>query len=171
VVTRRTVYLLRKARERGHVLEGLAIALANIDRIIEMIKASPTCDAESYAIHDFVAPLGMHFGEFDGLETVVKLAKLVEEHGEAFAAFCSTRGQDYVMKDDDPSDSFEQSYMGIFDDMEDWAMDYLDSTGELSGLPLRLRFYFDFEAFARDCQMSGDISFVEGSEGVHVFGR
>ena len=42
VVTRRTVYLLRKARERGHVLEGLAIALANIDRIIELIKASPS---------------------------------------------------------------------------------------------------------------------------------
>ena len=41
VVTRRTAYLLRKARERGHVLEGLAIALANIDRIIELIKASP----------------------------------------------------------------------------------------------------------------------------------
>ncbi len=42
VVTRRTVYLLRKARERGHVLEGLAIALANIDEIIDLIKASPT---------------------------------------------------------------------------------------------------------------------------------
>jgi len=42
VVTRRTVYLLRKARERGHVLEGLAIALANIDAVIELIKTSPT---------------------------------------------------------------------------------------------------------------------------------
>ncbi|RVU30429.1 DNA gyrase subunit A [Neptunomonas marina] len=42
VVTRRTVYLLRKARERGHVLEGLAIALANIDEVIELIKQSPT---------------------------------------------------------------------------------------------------------------------------------
>ncbi|MFN2287261.1 MAG: DNA gyrase subunit A [Chromatocurvus sp.] len=42
VVTRRTVYLLRKARERGHILEGLAIALANIDPIIELIKASPS---------------------------------------------------------------------------------------------------------------------------------
>mgnify|MGYP006422658683 FL=1 len=42
VVTRRTVYLLRKARERGHILEGLAIALANIDEIIELIKASPS---------------------------------------------------------------------------------------------------------------------------------
>lgn len=42
VVTRRTIYELRKARERGHVVEGLAVALANIDPIIELIKKSPT---------------------------------------------------------------------------------------------------------------------------------
>ena len=42
VVTRRTVYLLRKARERGHVLEGLTVALANIDPVIELIKKSPS---------------------------------------------------------------------------------------------------------------------------------
>ena len=42
VVTRRTVFELRKARERGHVLEGLAVALANIDAFIETIKNSPT---------------------------------------------------------------------------------------------------------------------------------
>jgi len=42
VVTRRTVFELRKARERGHVLEGLAVALANIDDFIQIIKASPT---------------------------------------------------------------------------------------------------------------------------------
>ncbi|HYW04678.1 MAG TPA: DNA gyrase subunit A [Gammaproteobacteria bacterium] len=41
VVTRRTIYELRKARERAHVLEGLAVALANIDEIIALIKASP----------------------------------------------------------------------------------------------------------------------------------
>ncbi len=42
VVTRRTLFELRKARERTHVLEGLAVALANIDPIIALIKASPT---------------------------------------------------------------------------------------------------------------------------------
>ena len=42
VVTRRTVYLLRKARARVHILEGLAVAIANIDLIIELIKSSPT---------------------------------------------------------------------------------------------------------------------------------
>ncbi|MGW8310710.1 MAG: DNA gyrase C-terminal beta-propeller domain-containing protein, partial [Thiogranum sp.] len=40
VVTRRTVYELRKARERAHILEGLAVALANIDEVIALIKAS-----------------------------------------------------------------------------------------------------------------------------------
>ncbi|MCQ4051666.1 DNA gyrase subunit A, partial [Klebsiella pneumoniae] len=40
VITRRTVFELRKARERGHVLEGLAVALSNIDEIIALIKAS-----------------------------------------------------------------------------------------------------------------------------------
>ncbi|NQZ90472.1 MAG: DNA topoisomerase (ATP-hydrolyzing) subunit A [Colwellia sp.] len=42
VVTRRTIFELRKARERAHLLEGLSIALANIDPIIETIKSSPT---------------------------------------------------------------------------------------------------------------------------------
>ena len=42
VVTRRTVYDLRKARERGHILEGLAVALSNVDEIIALIKAAPT---------------------------------------------------------------------------------------------------------------------------------
>ncbi|MDP4655109.1 MAG: DNA gyrase subunit A [Porticoccaceae bacterium] len=42
VVTRRTIYLLKKARERAHTLEGFAIALTNIDEIIALIKQSPT---------------------------------------------------------------------------------------------------------------------------------
>jgi len=42
VVTRRTIYLLKKARERAHTLEGFAIALANIDEIITLIKKSPS---------------------------------------------------------------------------------------------------------------------------------
>ncbi len=42
VVTRRTIFLLRKAKERGHLLEGLAVALVNIDAVIELIKTSPT---------------------------------------------------------------------------------------------------------------------------------
>jgi DNA gyrase subunit A len=42
VVTRRTVFDLRKARERGHILEGLAVALSNVDEVIALIKAAPS---------------------------------------------------------------------------------------------------------------------------------
>ncbi|HQR02988.1 MAG: DNA gyrase subunit A [Proteobacteria bacterium] len=42
VVTRRTVFELRKARDRGHILEGLAVALSNVDEVIALIKAAPT---------------------------------------------------------------------------------------------------------------------------------
>ena len=41
-MTRRTRFELRKARERGHILEGLAVALSNVDEIIALIKAAPT---------------------------------------------------------------------------------------------------------------------------------
>ncbi|HWV17908.1 MAG TPA: DNA gyrase subunit A [Rhodocyclaceae bacterium] len=42
IITRRTVFELRKARDRGHILEGLAVALSNVDEIIALIKAAPT---------------------------------------------------------------------------------------------------------------------------------
>ena len=51
VVTRRTIFDLRKARERAHVLEGLAVALANIDEIIALIKAAPAPAEARAALH------------------------------------------------------------------------------------------------------------------------
>ena len=62
VITRRTVFELRKARDRGHVLEGLAVALSNVDEIIELIKKS-----ESPAVAK------------EGLISRVWRSKLVEE--------------------------------------------------------------------------------------------
>ncbi len=50
VVTRRTVFELRKARDRGHILEGLAVAVANVDEMIELIKASPNPPAAKVAL-------------------------------------------------------------------------------------------------------------------------
>ncbi len=59
VVTRRTVYDLRKARERAHKLEGLAIALANIDAVIALIKASPNPAEARQGLVARVWPPGM----------------------------------------------------------------------------------------------------------------
>jgi len=78
VVTRRTIYLLRKARERGHVLEGLAIALANIDPVIQMIKMSDSpADAKERlldtawnpgSVTDMLATAGEHACRPDDLD-------------------------------------------------------------------------------------------------------
>ncbi len=59
VVTRRTIFELRKARERGHVLEGLAVALANIDDVIALIKKSPSPAIAKQALIDTVWAPGM----------------------------------------------------------------------------------------------------------------
>ena len=86
VVTRRTQYLLNKARDRAHILEGLAVALANIDEVIELIRRSPNAaeakaglmgrlwkagqvaDMLSRAGADASRPLGLdrEFGMVDG---------------------------------------------------------------------------------------------------------
>ncbi|HXC59227.1 MAG TPA: DNA gyrase subunit A [Steroidobacteraceae bacterium] len=58
VVTRRTIHDLRKARERAHILEGLAVALANIDEIIALIKASPATAEAKAALLAKVWPAG-----------------------------------------------------------------------------------------------------------------
>ncbi|MDD5242336.1 MAG: DNA gyrase subunit A [Sulfuricella sp.] len=54
VVTRRTVFELRKARERGHILEGLAVALSNVDDVIALIKAAPTPSAAKLGLMERV---------------------------------------------------------------------------------------------------------------------
>ncbi|HEX6929776.1 MAG TPA: DNA gyrase subunit A [Gammaproteobacteria bacterium] len=77
VVTRRTIFDLRKARERAHTLEGLAVALANIDPVIELIKKSPN-PAEAKAgliarawepgiVSDMLARAGAEASRPDGL--------------------------------------------------------------------------------------------------------
>ncbi len=83
VVTRRTVYELRKARDRAHVLEGLAVALANIDEVIALIKASPTAaDARTAlvardwapgVVSDMLARAGSEASRPEGLDGSVGL--------------------------------------------------------------------------------------------------
>jgi DNA gyrase subunit A len=83
VVTRRTVYDLRKARERAHILEGLAVALANIDEVIALIKASPSPaeakagltsrDWAGGAVPDMLARAGEVIARPEGLDDALGL--------------------------------------------------------------------------------------------------
>ena len=77
VTTRKTVFELRKARERGHMLEGLAVALANVDEMIKIIKAAPTppdakkeliaCTWKSSVVEAMLNGAAMEFSRPEGL--------------------------------------------------------------------------------------------------------
>jgi DNA gyrase subunit A len=83
VVTRRAVFELRKARERGHILEGLAVALSNVDEVIALIKASASpADARaalmsrpwpSALVTDMLARVNVDASRPDGLESTYGL--------------------------------------------------------------------------------------------------
>lgn len=90
VVTRRTIYLLRKARERGHILEGLAVAIANIDEVITLIKSSSSpADAKASLLsRGWTASSVMQFLERAGDD-----ACRPEDLGAEFGL----RGQEYYL--------------------------------------------------------------------------
>lgn len=65
---------------------------------------------------------------------------------------------------------FQERYLGSFSSLEDWARRHLESTGLFTGAPEALRRYFDFEAYARDARLGGDILVVDaGLNEKHLF--
>ena len=138
VVTRRTLYLLRRARQRGHILEGQAVALANIDAIIELIKKSPAAaDArealmerrwEAEALHELLEKVGSDACRPDGLSEEFgfagELYRLTEEQAQAILEIrlhrLTAMEQGKLMED----------YQGVLDEIAD-LLDILDSHGRL----------------------------------------
>lgn len=88
----------------------------------------------------------------------------LEEYGDPFrVAFENFQDIEEAIE------AVKDNYQGCFRSLEAYAMDWMDQTGGLSGLPENLRAYFDFAAFGRDME-SGDIWTAESEEGgIHVF--
>ena len=64
----------------------------------------------------------------------------------------------------------EDSFQGIYEDLESWAETFIDETGALESMPENLRYYFDYEKYARDCEMGGDVCTYDlDGGGVAVF--
>jgi antirestriction protein len=78
-----------------------------------------------------------------------------EFHEDAVNAYC-------YLFDTWDKDDFQDRYRGEFPSWEDMAEELLDETGELSKIPEDLRYYFDYEKYARDLQMGGDFTEHEG---------
>lgn len=137
--------------------------------INEMLKKSPERGAEEYAIHDFEGFGNYSLSEYESIETVSKLALAIEEHGELVADVISHVGFTGSEMVEEGVSYLEENYSGEYDSLEDYAQQYLEDTGALNEVPESLRYYFDFEKYARDLEISGDVFTIEKNGKVHVF--
>jgi antirestriction protein len=141
---------------------------AGIDRLM---MTSPEPYAEEWAIHDYEGFGMAHLSEYQSLETVVRIARGIEQHGPAFAAWANTVGLDDV----EALDRFEDSFLGTWDSAKEYAEGLLDDLGLNSELdeaiPELLQGYIsvDVTGFARDMEMGGMITVIENPDGSGVW--
>jgi len=130
------------------------------DNEIEVIEGFRS--SEEYAIHDYEGISGL--SEHESLEALVKIADLLEEHGDAFRAIFS-----YHSDVERCESLLTDGYLGEFEKVEDYAYDLVNDCGMLDGMPENLRYYFDYESFARDMDLNGDINAIEHEGMFYIF--
>lgn len=136
------------------------------EAIQTMLVASPEPDAEEWAIHDYEGFGSLRLSEYAGLERLVSMAELIQEHGELGADVLSYFDQDI----DEARESLEDRYAGCFDSLEHFAEQFLEETGGLAGIPQHLKGYIDYAGYGRDMELNGDVFTIETSYSqVHVF--
>ncbi len=141
---------------------------AAIDRIL---ITSPEPHAEEWAIHDYEGFGTARLGEYESLDTIVRLAQGIDQHGPAFAAWAATVG----VHDVAALAGFEDAFLGLWDSLKDYAEELLNDLGLNSELdeaiPELLRGYIsiDVEGFARDMELGGMITVIEDPEGPGVW--
>jgi len=130
--------------------------------IATMLATSPISNAEEWAIHDFEGFEGAEIGEYTSIETVIKLAEFVSEHGELGGKLLAHFGGDL----EDAEAAFE-NYAGQHMSLADFVQELTEETTEI---PQSLVYYIDYAAMARDMELNGDLFTIElGFEDVHVF--
>jgi len=134
-----------------------------LEAIQDMLARSPEPSAEEWAIHDYECFGGLRLGEYEDLGRVAELARLIDEHGAAFAAYAGNVGTEHAT-----GDGFEECFRGEWDSEEAYAEDLFDEL-YLNEVPQTLRSYVDYQAFARDLFMGDYWSADNPAGGVFVF--
>lgn len=131
-----------------------------------LAEISESINGEEWAIHDSENWHGYTVDEYDNIEDLCLLAAAFSNHGPWIVPLVDNAGSIQAAIDAADNDS---PFEGEFDSLEDWAENYFESTGELDKSSTLAR-YFDYERFARDCELSGDIwTAPNQSGGIYVF--
>jgi len=160
------IYVACLASYNAGVLHGKWIDATDADEIREaiqdMLSESREPIAEEYAIHDYEGFGPLRLSEFEDIDKVAELGALIEEHGEAFAAYADNVGTDHATEE-----GFQDAYCGEWDSEKAYGEHLFDEL-YLHEVPEHVQPYIDYEAFARDVFM-GDCFSVDKSGGVYVF--
>ena len=138
------------------------------EEISEMLKASPEPCAEEWAVHDYEGFGEIELTEWPSIARVSAIAKLIEEHCDGFALWYANQDGQHVDADE-LEERFLDQWNGAHDSKEAFADYLIESTGQLSEIPEWARSYFDFAAYARDLEMSGDYPFVYNHGQTYVY--
>lgn len=136
--------------------------------IFEMLQASSEHGAEEWAVHDYEGFGEISLSEWPDIARVSKISGLIEEHGDAYSLWYSTQDAQNL-EIEELEERFLEQWQGAHESKEAFADYFLDSTGQLQEIPEFARRYFDFEAYARDLELSGDYSFVRANGQVYAF--
>lgn len=135
--------------------------------IADMLSKSPEPFAEEWAIHDHEGFGAVSLSEYENIEKVATLAELIGEHCDLVTHVVErVGGLEHL---EEAKRVMEEDYSGEWDSLAAWAEDLLGSTGALAALPESLRCYFDYEKYADDLDLSGDVFTIEAGGKVHVF--
>lgn len=133
------------------------------DEIAAMLARSPAEDAEEYAIHDYEGFEGVTISEYARIGSVARMAAFIVEHGALGAGLLEQFVGDMDQAETALQDCYHGQYASLADYMEELTTDSIT-------IPEALRYYVDWQAMARDAEMSSDLFTIETAHGeVHVF--
>jgi len=128
----------------------------------------PAPSSEEWAIHDYEGFGRIELNEHDSFETVAKWAALLNDH----EPIVIQQAREYMGRDPDQGeieDWIGEHYRGEFDSVEDYARELIQDTNDMGEWPVLAQRYFDYEAFARDLVLGGDVTAVKSGGRVHIF--
>jgi antirestriction protein len=148
--------------EPGMAVEDLRTAIGN------MLKQNPVLSGvatEEWAIHEYEGFQGYELDEQETLDSIVKVAAFITEHGELGAKLINQVYYDVEAA----TVVMEEHYAGSGESLGSWAAEYIEENGELEQIPKQWRTYIDFERYAKDLDLGGEIFTIQVGEQIHVF--
>ena len=137
----------------GTWIEADQSADAIHEEIQVMLKSSPEPMAEEWAIHDYEGFGDIRLSEWESIELIADMAQFINEHGHLGIALLS-----HFCGDIREARSALDNYCGEYSSLADFAQEI---TEETTKIPENLAYYIDYEAMARDMEMSGDVFIIE----------